>query len=113
MTAPGQLDENGWRVPKKEFTRRIYYLYKAGYGPSSIAWLLDTSRKSVEVTLHYIKNPKRTPFGWRFNTIPKTARSIDHNRFGMTQERLNEELRNRSGHRVSHRRPRSGGAWSK
>ena len=37
MTAPGEIDEDGWRMPKKPRAIEVYHLAKRGFNPRMIA----------------------------------------------------------------------------
>lgn len=76
MTAPGNIDEQGWRVPIKPRACKLYYLAKAGLNHRQIAELTGLTLNSVKVMLHHIRHPKRTVFGWRWRNVPKTGRRL-------------------------------------
>ena len=53
-------DENGWRVPRTTFSRRIYDLAKAGVKPRQIAKELGCDANMVRVLIHRMSHPEIT-----------------------------------------------------
>ena len=76
MTAPGNIDEAGWRVPKKPLSKKVYYLAKGGFRAAEIARIIGSTPGSVRVLLHHIRHPRWTCFGWRWREDPKTPRKL-------------------------------------
>jgi hypothetical protein len=67
-----ELDDDGWRRPKRQRPRQVYDLAKAGMPPMAIAEATGYSNGSVRVMLHYMSHPRPSRHGWSWKDEPKT-----------------------------------------
>ena len=74
MTAPGDIDADGWRMPKKPRAIEVYHLAKRGFKPREIAKLTGLKPESIKVMTHHMRNPKSTPYGYFYDREPKTSK---------------------------------------
>jgi hypothetical protein len=68
-----ELDDDGWRRPKRPRPRQVYDLAKQGVLPAAIAAATGYSSGSVRVMLHYMRHPHPNRFGWSWKDEPKTG----------------------------------------
>jgi hypothetical protein len=88
MTWPGEIDADGWRMPKKHRALGVYYLAKAGLPPRAIAKVVGIKAASVKVMTYWMRNPRPTPHGYVFNKATKTA----HRRHDFTGKYVGRQL---------------------
>lgn len=73
MMLPGEIDADGWRMPKKPRAIRVYYLAKLGLKPRVIAKIVGLKATSVRVMTYWMRNPKLTPHGYAYDRNSKTS----------------------------------------